>query len=170
MPFLRHRTQTAFGSFLRADLRGKIAFLVSSALGAGFFPVAQGTAGTLAGIPFVILLAELDPFAGSALLFLFFILGLWSSHVTCTVLEKKDPAEIVIDEVLGILITFFLVPLSWIHLCLGFVLFRVFDILKPYPIRRLESLEGGFGIMADDLLAGIYANLALRLVIQVLGG
>jgi phosphatidylglycerophosphatase A len=86
--------------------------------------------------------------------------------VTGTLLERDDPAEVVIDEVAGILITFFLLPLSWLQLCFGFVLFRLFDILKPYPVRRLEKLKGGFGIVADDLMAGVYANLCLRLLIQ----
>jgi phosphatidylglycerophosphatase A len=166
MPYLRHRTKDASGLFLRADCKGKLAFIFSSALGAGFFPVAQGTVGTLAGIPLVILFAHLNPFAGGVLIFLFIILAVWSSQVTGTLLERDDPAEVVIDEVAGILITFFLLPLSWLQLCFGFVLFRLFDILKPYPVRRLEKLKGGFGIVADDLMAGVYANLCLRLLIQ----
>ena len=166
MPFLRHRTQDAFGLFLRADFPGKLAFIFSSALGTGLLPVAQGTFGTLAGIPLVIGSAHLNPFVGGVLIFLFIILAVWSSDVSCNLLAREDPAEVVIDEVAGILMTFFLLPFSWLHLCFGFVLFRLFDILKPYPVRHLEKLKGGLGIVADDLLAGVYANLSLRLLIQ----
>ena len=166
MPYLRHRTKDASGLFLRADFKEKLAFIFSSAMGAGFFPVAQGTVGTLAGIPLVIASAYLNPLADGVLIFLFIILAVWSSQVTCTLLERDDPAEVVIDEVAGILMTFFLLPFSWLHLCFGFVLFRLFDILKPYPVRRLEKLKGGLGIVADDLMAGVYANLCLRILIQ----
>ena len=168
MPYLRHRTKDAAGLFLRADFKAKLAFILASALGAGFFPVAQGTVGTLVGIPLVFLLACLDPFAGGVFLFLFVILSVWASQVTCTLLGRDDPAEVVIDEVDGILITFFLLPFSWLYLCFGFVLFRLFDILKPYPARRLENLKGGLGVVADDLMAGVYANLCLRLLILVI--
>ena len=166
MPYLRHRTKDAAGSFHRADFEGKLAFIFSSALGAGFSPVAQGTVGTLVGIPLVILWAHLDPFAGGVLLLLFIVLSVWASQVTGTLLGREDPAEVVIDEVAGILMTFFLLPFSWLHLCFGFVLFRLFDILKPYPVRHLEKLKGGLGIVADDLMAGVYANLCLRILIQ----
>jgi len=164
MSYLRHRTQNASERFHRAGSAGKLAFVLSSALGAGLFPLAQGTVGTLAGIPLVILLAHLNPFAGAVFILVVIVLAVWSSHLTCRLLANDDPAEVVIDEVAGILITFFLVPFSWLYLCFGFVLFRVFDILKPYPGRRLEKLEGGFGIVADDLLAGLYANLCLRVL------
>jgi phosphatidylglycerophosphatase A len=166
MPYLRHRTKDAAGLFLRADLRGKLAFAFSSALGAGLFPVAQGTVGTLVGIPLVILLAQLNSYGGAVVIFLFIILAVWSSHVSSSLLANEDPAEVVIDEVAGFLITFFLLPFSWLHLCFGFVLFRLFDILKPFPVRRLEKLKGGLGIVADDLLAGVYANLCLRILME----
>jgi phosphatidylglycerophosphatase A len=164
MPYLRHRTPDAFGSFLQADFQGKVAFICASVLGAGLFPIAQGTVGTLAGIPLVILFARLNFFADVIFVFLFVILAVWSSHMTGILLARPDPAEVVIDETAGILITFFFLPFSWLYLCFGFVLFRLFDILKPYPARRLEKLKGGVGIVADDLLAGIYANLCLRLL------
>jgi len=166
MSYLRRRTKDASGSFRRAGFPAKLGFLFSSAFGIGFIPVAQGTFGTLAGIPLAILLTHLNPFAGAVLILLFIVLAVWSSQVTCTLLERDDPAEVVIDEVAGILITFFLLPFSWLHLCFGFVLFRIFDIVKPYPVRRLEKLKGGLGIVADDLMAGVYANLCLRLLMQ----
>ena len=81
---------------------------------------------------------------------------------------KSDPGQIVIDEVCGYLITMFLISLSLKNIILGFLLFRLFDIVKPPPIRRLERLRGGFGIVSDDVLAGIYANLILQLITRVL--
>jgi phosphatidylglycerophosphatase A len=78
-----------------------------------------------------------------------------------------DPQEIVIDEVAGLLVTFFLLPLSWLSLPLGCVLFRVFDMSKPFPIRRLEKIRGGAGIVLDDILAGVYANLSVRILLFI---
>jgi phosphatidylglycerophosphatase A len=72
---------------------------------------------------------------------------------------------VVIDEVAGLLVTMFLVPLSWLALGLGFTLFRFFDILKPYPVRQAERLRGGLGIVMDDLLAGLYAHICLRIIL-----
>jgi phosphatidylglycerophosphatase A len=79
----------------------------------------------------------------------------------------EDPQYVVIDEVAGQLLTFLLVPVKPLNLILGTIFFRVFDMWKPFGIRRLESLKGGMGIMADDLLAGVYANLALQLVNRI---
>jgi phosphatidylglycerophosphatase A len=78
--------------------------------------------------------------------------------------DHEDPSYIVIDEVAGQLLTFLFLPVSWMNLILGFLAFRVFDMWKPFPIRKLESLGGGVGVMADDLLAGVYANVLLRLL------
>lgn len=82
---------------------------------------------------------------------------------------KSDPGQIVIDEVCGYLITMFLISPSLRNIILGFLLFRIFDIVKPPPIKRLERLRGGFGIVSDDVMAGIYANLILQVVIRVIG-
>jgi phosphatidylglycerophosphatase A len=77
---------------------------------------------------------------------------------------QEDPSYIVIDEVAGQLLTYLFLPISWVNLILGFLAFRAFDMWKPFPIRKLESLGGGVGVMADDLLAGVYANVLLRLL------
>jgi len=77
---------------------------------------------------------------------------------------------VVVDEVAGFLLTLFLMPLSLVHVCIGFLLFRVFDIFKPFPIRNLERLKGGLGIVADDLLAGVFANLSLRVLFALVQG
>jgi len=96
-------------------------------------------------------------------------LGIWAATMTEKVTGRKDPGIVVVDEVAGQLITFLFVPWNspaWV-LVVGFLLFRVFDIWKPYPVRRLESLEGGLGIMADDLLAGAYAATLMSLLVSI---
>ncbi|MDX6270246.1 MAG: phosphatidylglycerophosphatase [Acidobacteriota bacterium] len=96
-------------------------------------------------------------------------LGIWAATRTEKITGRKDPGTVVVDEVAGQLITFLFIPWdspAWV-LVVGFVLFRVFDIWKPYPIRRLESLEAGLGIMADDVLAGVYAATVLSLLTSI---
>ncbi len=89
---------------------------------------------------------------------------MWSaSH--CETFWGRDPGKVVIDEITGMFITFGFIPVNFKILWIGFFIFRAFDIIKPPPIRRLEKLPGGWGIMADDVLAGVYANIVLRLLI-----
>ena len=94
-----------------------------------------------------------------------FIVGSWSGSVAERHFGKSDPGHVVIDEVLGQLMTLFMNPVGWIGALVGFGLFRLMDIVKPYPANRFEALHGGVGIMADDAMAGVYANIALRLVL-----
>jgi phosphatidylglycerophosphatase A len=164
MSYLRPPTPNAIESFRKAGLLDKLALILSSCFGFGLIPVAQGTFGTLAGIPLAMALAHVGPMAAAYLLFFFVLLSIWTSGRSARALEKDDPAEVVIDETAGLLLTLFLLPATGFNLCLGFILFRLFDILKPFPIRRLEKLEGGAGIVLDDLLAGVYGNVCLRLV------
>lgn len=99
------------------------------------------------------------------LILTFGLVGIWASSKAEQLFRRKDPKPVVIDEVVGQLITFLFIPIAaspWV-LLLGFFLFRAFDIVKPYPIRRLESLESGLGIMADDVLAGAYAAVVMAL-------
>ena len=120
--------------------------------------MAQGTFATLAAIPLAAALARFTPMACAYVLFFFILLAVWVSARAADVLQKEDPGEVVIDEAAGLLLTLFLLPAKAVEKLffrLGFVLFRLFDILKPYPIRRLESLGGGSGIVLDDLLAGV---------------
>ena len=138
---------------------------MSAWFGAGLLPIAPGTWGTLFGLPLVLLMNRLPLFYAGAFLMLFAVLAVWSSHSCWKIVNGHDPSEIVIDEVAGCLVAFFLVPLSGVSLVAGFLLFRLFDILKPFPIRRLEKLGGGIGIISDDLMAGVYANLCLRLTL-----
>ena len=169
MSILRSPTPNAIESFRKSALPDKFALVLSSCFGLGLIPVAQGTFGTLAAVPLAIALDRLTPMAAAYVLFFFILLAVWVSAKSAGALEKEDPGEVVIDEVAGLLLTLFLLPATAFNLCLGFILFRLFDILKPYPIRRLEKIGGGAGIVLDDLLAGVYGNVCLRLVTYAFG-
>ena len=89
------------------------------------------------------------------------------SSLAVNIYKSKDPGQIVIDEVCGYLFTMVLIPFSWGYVITGFLLFRILDILKPYPIRNIEKLRNGYGIVLDDVLAGIYANILMQIIIRV---
>ncbi len=127
----------------------------------GMIPFAPGTMGSFAGL-LVFLSANDAPLVCAVLFALIVGLGFFSAGRAESVFAKKDPREVVIDEAAGIFIVFFMVPVHALNLLAGFVLYRVLDIFKPFPVRRLEGLRGSFGIMSDDLLCGIYANLILQ--------
>jgi phosphatidylglycerophosphatase A len=147
--------------------RGAAVFLATGAY-VGFSPIAPGTAGSALAILIDrgLRLTESNIAYGLAIAF-FSVAGVMASNVAEKHFAKKDPSHVVVDEIAGMLLTLFLIPVSWIGLLVGFLLFRLFDIIKPFPCRRAESLEGGMGIMADDLIAGVYANLVLRLAILI---
>ena len=145
-----------------------IAVVLATAGGAGFAPKAPGTAGAVVGVAIYLLLegAGAGAYYLHAIIF-FFIVGIWASS-RVEHLWGHDAQRIVIDEVVGQMITFGVAAgryqLSAVYIVLGFGLFRLFDILKPFPIRHLERLKGGFGVIADDVGAGLYALALLTLV------
>lgn len=141
----------------------KIAYLVATLASAGRFPIASGTFGTLVFLPVAYALSYfLSDLAFLIVFLVIFGLGTWSAGVVEATQGKKDPGVVVIDEAAGLLATVaFLSPTPLLFLS-AFFLFRILDILKPPPARWAESLPGGLGIMADDVLVGIYGNLALR--------
>jgi phosphatidylglycerophosphatase A len=143
---------------------GGFAVLVCSVGYVGFFPVAPGTAGSAAGVALYLALRWLGgvPYFELPLVVALFALGTWLGAAAEQALGSIDPGPIVIDEAMGMLLTLALVPVTWIGIALGFALFRALDVVKPYPARRLERLPGGLGIMADDAMAAVYANLLLR--------
>ena len=159
---------TLLESFEKADFLGRTAVVLSSWFFVGLIPVASGTFGTLAAMPLVFVPNIFGPLFGALFILIFVALAFWASDLSQKSLGKKDPSEIVIDEVAGFLVTMFLLPLSWLSLFLGFILFRIFDIIKPFPIRRLEKIKGGPGIVLDDLLAGVYAHIVLRILLGLL--
>jgi phosphatidylglycerophosphatase A len=141
----------------------RVALLVSSFGYVGRFPVAPGTAGSAAALPvFVVVRLVGSPALEASVLVVLTVLGVWSATVTERQLGATDPSVVVIDEVVGMLATLAFMPLGWKGVLVGFLLFRLFDIIKPYPCGKAERLHGGWGIMADDVLAGVYANIVLR--------
>lgn len=126
--------------------------------GAGLVPWAPGTAGTLVGVPFYLLLAPLPLVGYLAVLAGLTLIGVWACDRTAAELDEGDPSAVVWDEILGLLVTLTAAPTGWGWILAGVVLFRIFDILKPWPIRVLDRrLKGGWGIVLDDLLAGLCA-------------
>lgn len=143
-----------------------VSLAVATGLGAGYAPIAPGTAGSACGL---LIWAVLPAAAGVQALVLatMFAAGVWSAGAAERHFGGTDPGPVVVDEVLGMLVTLFLNPVGWAGALVAFLLFRIFDIVKPYPADRLERLPGGLGVMADDLMAGVYANLSLRVLLMV---
>ena len=130
----------------------------------GFFPFAPGTAGSLAALALFAVIRWINvPAVELGAIVAVFAIGVWAASGTEVALGRKDPGVVVIDEVLGMLITLALLPVSIPGVALGFLFFRIFDVVKPYPAAQLEHLHGGLGIMADDAVAGLYSHLLLRL-------
>jgi phosphatidylglycerophosphatase A len=139
--------------------------LLATGFGVGYFPLAPGTAGTLVGIPIYYFLSDIPSPLYEITLMGFFFLSVWISENAEAFFGKKDDPRIVIDEVMGFLITMLWLPKTILFIILGFFLFRFFDIVKPFPIRHLErQLKGGFGVVLDDVMAAIYANIILHLI------
>ena len=136
--------------------------------GAGLAPKAPGTVGTLAAIPLFLLVQDLSWPLYLSWLLVTFALGVYWCDRSAKALGVHDHGGIVWDEFVGYWVTMFMAPKGWLWVVLGFVLFRLFDILKPWPIRWLDrQVHGGFGIMVDDLLAGVFAGLVLQLVVYL---
>lgn len=148
---------------------GFIAKWLALGLGSGLAPVAPGTFGTLAAIPLYLLMQSMDIVTYSGLTVLFFIVGVWACQVYSNSLGVHDHGSIVWDEVVGYLITMMYAPAGWQWVVIGFFLFRLFDIWKPWPIRLLDKhVKGGFGIMIDDVLAGIYGLVVILVLSRYL--
>jgi len=138
--------------------------LLATGLGVGYSPFAPGTLGTLVAIPIYYFLSEIPFPLYEITLVGFFFLAVWISEKAETVSGKKDDQKIVIDEMMGFFVTMLWIPKAPLFIIAGFILFRIFDIFKPFPIRRFEKAKGGFGVVLDDVGAGIFANLILRLI------
>src|ERR1700693_968182 len=142
----------------------KIYLLVTTFFYLGYFPRIPGTFASAAGLVLFYGTTRIfPPLAQLLILVTLFLTGVWASTRTAEILRQKDPSVIVIDEVAGIGLALYQIPLNlplWIS---AFILFRLLDILKPWPINALERLKGGFGIMMDDCAAGLAVNLLLRI-------
>jgi phosphatidylglycerophosphatase A len=136
---------------------------IAFGFGSGAAPVAPGTFGTLAAIPIYLLIAPLSLWGYLAIVVVMTILGIWLCDVTSKDMGVHDHSGIVWDEIVGYLITMAAAPQGWLWVVVGFFLFRFFDILKPWPISWIDKhVKGGWGIMLDDILAGVFALLALQ--------
>ena len=139
--------------------------LLATGFGVGYSPIAPGTLGTLVAIPIYYFLSGIPSPLYEITLVGFFFLSVWVSENAERFFGKKDDQRIVIDEIMGFLITMLWIPKTVPFIIIGFFLFRFFDILKPFPIRRLEKeLKGGYGVVLDDVLAGIYGNIILHVI------
>ncbi|MCK4852366.1 MAG: phosphatidylglycerophosphatase A [Candidatus Omnitrophica bacterium] len=142
----------------------KAVYAVATVFGLGMSRVAPGTWGTLAGLP--VCLALHGHAAVYVLVFLcLFAAGVVSAGRVESEEGVKDPPFVIIDEFAGVFPVFFLIPLTPLYVIVGFCVYRLLDIIKVPPMRKLEDIQGGWGIMLDDLAAGIYANLLLRLLL-----
>lgn len=143
----------------------RLALVLATWFGFGYSPVAPGTAGAAVAVAIVWLAAAyvaFPPWVCAVVAAVLTPAGIWAANQTARIVCRKDPGIVVIDEVLGVWITLAGAPvLNWKSMLAGFLLFRLFDIWKPWPVRQLESLRGGTGIIADDLMAGVYGALVL---------
>lgn len=129
----------------------------------GYAPFMSGTIGSIPGAAVAFWLGD-RPVVLLLLATVLFALGVAASSRGETIFDCKDPSKVVIDEFVGMLVAFLWLPVTWHALVAAFVLFRLFDIWKPFPARTFDNLSGGLGIMADDLVAGIYANLTYHII------
>jgi phosphatidylglycerophosphatase A len=145
-----------------------VAFWVATAAGAGHSPVAPGTAGSLVALAILWFV----PFSTASLAVSFILVvlaGVWAGDRAERLLKQKDPSVVVIDEVAGMMLSVLTLPSTPMVLLSAFALFRLFDIVKPFPARQAQSLAGGLGVMVDDLIAGAYTLLLLLASRAILG-
>lgn len=143
----------------------RVALLISTFGYVGYFPIAPGTAGSLAAIAlYAVVRWAGSPMVEVAMMVLVLAAGVWAATRSEGLLGGKDPGPVVIDEVLGMLITLAFLPLSAAGVIAGFFAFRIFDVIKPWPAAGMERLQGGWGVMLDDAVAGLYAHATVRLL------
>ena len=151
-------------------VRHALALFVATGFGSGRSPLAPGTAGTLAAMPLAILASRALPPSGFAAAAAALVaIGVWTAGVAAPILGAKDPGAVVVDEFAGLFVTLLYLPADWPVVVGAFFLFRLADVVKPFPARQAEKLPGGWGIVLDDVVAGLYANVALRAAIALAG-
>jgi phosphatidylglycerophosphatase A len=149
----------------------RLAVFLATAGYSGYFPIAPGTVGSAVGL--LVYLAVWwsgSPYVEVGTIVVLFAIGVWAGTAAEHYFGGIDPGPVVLDEVVGMLITLAFIPVNVYGALAGFFLFRVFDVIKPFPAGRLEKLHGGLGVMADDGMAAVYANLSLRVLIAILPG
>lgn len=145
----------------------KIAVIIATCCGAGYSPLAPGTVGAAVGLLPVLALTGW-PWSYGLVTALLFFAGVWAGGIAEEAFGKHDSPRIVIDEAASIMVTFVGIALTPMALCAGFVLNRLFDIVKPFPAYGAQRARGGWGVMLDDLVAGIYSNILLRIILAVI--
>jgi phosphatidylglycerophosphatase A len=145
----------------------RLGVFIATSAGAGFFPFAPGTIGSGVGVIIYWLTRSWNASWQAGLLLGISVVGIWASGVAARYFNREDPSHVVIDEVAGQLLTVFLLNVGITGATIGFFIFRILDITKPWPARRFEDLPGGVGIMADDLMAGAYGWLLLWGLLKV---
>lgn len=143
--------------------------IIASFFGIGYLPVCPGTFASFFAIGIYAIIGDLGIIIKLFFILILFNIGVYAANFVEKALNKKDPGVIVIDEVIGYLITVYLLPFNVLYAVLGFILFRFYDIIKPYPIKKIEKICGGWGIMLDDVLAGIYACITLNIILMLKG-
>ena len=146
------------------SLKKFVANIIATFFYVGLIPVGPGTFGTLAAIPLFYALTFTPLYLYLAITVLIIFISVWASTVAEEIYGKHDPQQVVIDEVCGYLVTMILVPATPSNIFLGFLLFRLFDIFKPWPIKIFDAIDAGWAIVIDDLLAAAYAILSLILI------
>jgi len=155
--------------FIHGKLLSNPIHFLSLGFGTGCVPKAPGTAGTVVGILVYLLVQGLPWAYYLALVGLLYLIGVWICAYTAKALGAHDHPAIVWDEIVGYLVTMFYAPAGWLWIILGFILFRIFDIWKPWPIRWLDKqVKGGNGIMLDDLVAGIFSLTIIQIIAYIL--
>jgi len=144
----------------------RLALAVGTVGGAGFFPIAPGTIGSAIGVAVYLLTAHWPAAWQISLLVAISLVGTWGATGTARALGREDPGPVIVDEVAGQLLTLLLTGVGVVGAIAGFFIFRILDIVKPWPARNFEALHGGVGIMADDLMAGVYGNILMWIGLQ----
>ena len=147
----------------RAGENGRLFSWIASGGGVGYAPIAPGTAGSLLGLLVYVLLPEWPPMMWVGITLIFFFIGVRAA-TSAETLWGHDAGRIVIDEIVGMWVALLFLPRTMWIAVLGFFIFRFFDIVKPFPADRSQRLKAGWGVMVDDVIAGIYANVILQLL------
>lgn len=145
-----------------------LALALATCFGVGYVPIAPGTFGSLLGLLVWAVLPQTWGAQGIAIVIVL-VLGTVCGSIAERHFRATDPGPVVIDEVMGMLVTLFALPVGWGGAIAGFFVFRVLDVIKPFPANRFERLHGGVGVMADDFMAAVYANVALRIALAIGG-
>ena len=164
MQLTNHVEKKARNSFLQ-----KIAVIIATGLGTGYMPKAPGTWGSFLGIPVSYIINHFSNGVAFGLLGLLIALAVWSANRAINHFGNQDPGQVVVDEIAGMAFSLFAIPMDLSKIIGAFLLFRTLDIVKPFPIKQIESrFHGGLGIVIDDLAAGVGANIILQIAMRAL--